>query len=305
MPRDAFWQRDEQDERNKALTAYAHKIWLEVALNGGWGRDLQPRIPVSIDELIGDGIACARAGAAIVHFHAYDREGQPSDDAGIYAAVIKGIRADVDAIVYPTIAFDGADRYSFVETLARKGLLEWAALDTGSVNLSRFDDIGIGKLGSVYNNDEAGMRRGLDLARDFGFHPSFAIYEPGFVRLGAALHAAFPEVPQPIYRLMFSNGMAFGFPPERYALDAYRSLLAAEAPDAPVMIAGLDVDLSELIPIAIAAGYHLRVGLEDARLGNRRGNLELLEAAAALLGKAPATATEIRGALQRGSRAVT
>lgn len=276
-----------------------HKSWLEVALNGGWGRDLQPRIPVSIDELIGEGIACARAGAAIVHFHAYDAEGRPSDDAGIYAAVINGIRADVDAIVYPTIAFDGEDRYSFVETLARKGLLEWAALDTGSVNLSRFADVAIGKPGSIYDNEEAGMRRGLDLARDFGFHPSYACYEPGFVRLGAALHAAFPEIPQPIYRLMFSNGMAFGFPPERYALEAYRALLAAEAPGAPVMIAGLDVDLSELVPLAVAAGYHLRVGLEDARLGSRRGNVELVEAAVASLGKDTATATEVRGALER------
>ncbi|NIJ37416.1 uncharacterized protein (DUF849 family) [Sphingopyxis panaciterrae] len=284
------------------MSGRAHKIWLEVALNGGWGRDIQPRIPVSIDELIGEGIACARAGAAIVHFHAYDTEGRPSDDAGIYAAVIKGIRADVDAIVYPTIAFEGADRFSFVETLAHKGLLEWAALDTGSVNLSRFADIAIGKPGTVYNNEEAGMRRGLELARDHGFHPSYAIYEPGFVRLGAALHAAFPEVPQPIYRLMFSNGMAFGFPPERYALDAYRSLLAAEAPDAPMMIAGLDVDLSGLTPIAVAAGCHLRVGLEDAPLGCGRGNLEIVEEAVALIGKAPATAAEIRDALRRECR---
>lgn len=279
------------------MSGHVRNTWLEVALNGGWGRSLQPLIPVSMDELIEEGIACARAGAAIVHFHAYDTEGRPSDDAGIYAAVINGIRGDVDAIVYPTIAFEGGDRFAFVETLARKDLLEWAALDTGSVNLSRFVDIEIGKPGSVYDNEEAGMRRGLDLAREFGFHPSYACYEPGFVRLGAALHSAFPEVPKPIYRLMFSSGMAFGFPPEPYALEAYRTLLTTESPDASVMIAGLDVDLSKLTPIAIAAGYHLRVGLEDARLGSTRRNLELVEAAVAMIGKAPATAMEIRDAL--------
>ncbi len=135
MPHNAFWQRNEQGEGTETLSGLVRNRWLEVALNGGWGRGLQPRIPVSVDELISEGIACARAGAAIVHFHAYDREGRTSDDAGIYAAVIGGIRSDVDAIVYPTIAFDGTDRFSFVETLARKGLLEWAALDTGSVNL--------------------------------------------------------------------------------------------------------------------------------------------------------------------------
>src|SRR3546814_15774744 len=59
------------------------RIWLEVALNGGWGRDRQPLIPVRVDDLISEGISCARAGAAIVHFHAYDDNGVPSDDPGI------------------------------------------------------------------------------------------------------------------------------------------------------------------------------------------------------------------------------
>src|SRR3546814_2016487 len=82
---------------------------------------------------------------SIVHFQAYDGNGVPSDDPGIYAAVIEGIRSEVDAIVYPTIAFEGDDRYVFVEALARQGLLEWASLDTGSLNLSRFSDIEIGR----------------------------------------------------------------------------------------------------------------------------------------------------------------
>src|SRR3546814_4592491 len=94
--------------------------------------------------------------------------------------------------------------------------------------LSRFSDIASGKIGSIYINDERGMKRGLDLATEFGFHPSFACYEPGFIRLGAALQAVHRGVPQPIYRLMFSNGMSFGFPPKRYALDAYRTLLQSE-----------------------------------------------------------------------------
>ena len=274
------------------------KIWLEVALNGGWGRERQPLIPVRVDDLISEGISCARAGAAIVHFHAYDESGVPSDDPGIYAAVIEGIRSEVDAIVYPTIAFEGDDRYVFVEALARQGLLEWASLDTGSLNLSRFSDIASGKIGSIYINDERGMKRGLDLATEFGFHPSFACYEPGFIRLGAALQAVHREVPQPLYRLMFSNGMSFGFPPKRYALDAYRTLLQSEVPGAPVMIAGLDVDVSELMADAVDAGIHIRVGLEDAPLFNRNTNVQLVEAAAAKIQRPTATAAEVRLALR-------
>ena len=47
-------------------------VWLEAALNGPWTRARQPRIPVSVEEIVADGIACAQAGAAIVHLHAYD-----------------------------------------------------------------------------------------------------------------------------------------------------------------------------------------------------------------------------------------
>src|SRR3546814_6734231 len=95
------------------------KIWREVALNGGWGRERQPLIPVRVDDLISEGISCARAGAAIVHFHAYDDNGFPSDDPGIYAAVIEGIRSEVDAIVYPTIAFRSEEHTSELHSLMR------------------------------------------------------------------------------------------------------------------------------------------------------------------------------------------
>jgi len=50
----------------------ATKTWLEVALNGPWGKQMQPGIPVRVADIIEEGVACAREGAAIVHVHAYD-----------------------------------------------------------------------------------------------------------------------------------------------------------------------------------------------------------------------------------------
>jgi len=79
-------------------------VWLEAALNGPWSRSLQPGIPISVAEIVAEGIACAKAGAAIVHIHAYDAAtGRQKDDPELYAAIIGGIRAAADAIVYPTI----------------------------------------------------------------------------------------------------------------------------------------------------------------------------------------------------------
>jgi 3-keto-5-aminohexanoate cleavage enzyme len=39
------------------------KVWIEAALNGSWSRALQPGIPSTIEAIIAEGVACARAGA--------------------------------------------------------------------------------------------------------------------------------------------------------------------------------------------------------------------------------------------------
>ncbi|MGH8629723.1 MAG: 3-keto-5-aminohexanoate cleavage protein, partial [Burkholderiales bacterium] len=110
------------------------KTWLEVALNGPWTRSRQPGIPVSVKDIVEQGIACARAGASIVHLHAYDEaSGRQVDDADTYARLIEGIRSKVDAIVYPTSSAAGLNaqaggqtaqqRFAHIEELAKRRLL--------------------------------------------------------------------------------------------------------------------------------------------------------------------------------------
>jgi 3-keto-5-aminohexanoate cleavage enzyme len=286
-------------------------VWIEAALNGPWTQARQKLIPISVDDVVADGIACANAGAAVIHLHAYDAQtGQQNDDPETYAAIIEGIRAAVDAIVYPSIPFArsadaflpqaATERYAAVEQLARRGLLEWAVVDPGSTNLAAFADVSKGRDGSVYLNPGEHVRRGLDLAARYGFAPSYAIYEPGFLRLGAALARNVAKCPKPIYRFMFSDSFTFGFAPDAFALDAYVQLLAQCAPDHQWMIAGLGVDIRPLIPHAVARGGHVRVGLEDAPFGSEWTNVQWVEDAVSIvqsLGERPAKAAEIRQAL--------
>jgi uncharacterized protein (DUF849 family) len=70
-----------------------HKVWIEAALNGPWSRKRQPSIPDTVDAIITEGIACAAAGACIVHVHAYDQGGPQTFDWQVYARIIEGIRA--------------------------------------------------------------------------------------------------------------------------------------------------------------------------------------------------------------------
>ena len=252
-------------------------VWIEVALNGPWSRARQPLMPLTVRECVDDGISCARAGAAIIHLHAYDPQtGLQNDDPDVYAAIIEGIRAVEDVIVYPTIPFiQSAEafapgmldkRFRAVKALGERGLMEWGVVDPGSTHLQAFADVADGGIGSVYLNPGDHVRRGLELAARFNYVPSYAIYEPGFIRLGAAIANSYP-CPRPIYRFMFSDTFTFGFPPSAYALDAYLTLLGDCAPGSPWMAAGLGVDVRPLIPDIVSRGGHVRVGLEDAPLG--------------------------------------
>jgi uncharacterized protein (DUF849 family) len=141
----------------------------------------------------------------------------------------------------------------------------------------------------------------LALAQKHRITPSYAIYEPGFMRLGAALHKAYPGAPTPMYRLMFSDHIAFGFPPVDWALEVYLKLLAQEAPTAPWMVAGLGVQIEPLIDLAVQRGGHVRVGLEDAPMGCALGNQALTERAARRIvaaGGRLASTTEVRATLR-------
>ena len=285
------------------------KVWIEAALNGPWSRARQPGIPVAVEEIVADGIAAADAGAAIVHVHAYDPStGQQKDEWETYARIIEGIRAKVDVIVYPTIPLAGSDyasanaqaRFAHTAELAKRGLLEWTVCDPGSCNFARFDEVGDAASGFVYQNPMGDIREGLRISREHKLHPGYAIYEPGFTRLGAALAAVHPGLPQPIYRFMFSDEFAWGFPTKAEYLDAHLALLAECDAGAPWMVAGLGVDIRPLIGAAVQRGGHVRVGLEDAPWRTELTNRAWVEEAAKAIraaGGEPATAKDVRAAL--------
>lgn len=283
------------------------KVWIEAALNGPWSRVHQPGIPDTIEAIVAEGIACARAGAAIIHTHAYDGGGQQTFDWQVYARIIEGIRAAIDVPVYPSIpgldargnVADATARFAHIETLAERGLLEFAVVDPGSVNFTLTATTAQAKPAETYLNPETHIRHGLSVATRHGIHPAYAIYEPGFIRAGAALARA-SGVKTPIYRFMFSEQFAFCFPPRPYGLAALVTLVEEEARGAPWMVSGLGVDVTPLISDAVARGGHVRVGLEDALLGSTATNIRLVEDAVRLVraaGAEPATTADVRRAL--------
>ena len=262
-------------------------VFIEAALNGPWSKKRQPLMPVTTKALISEGIACARAGASVIHIHVYDpATGLQFEDFDAYREVIEGIREYEDVIVYPTLPLSGFEktgqthspeaRFETVEKLAAAGLLEWSVIDPGTAQINELEPRGEDEVRFLYINSEAEIRYGLELASQYKFVPSFAIYEPGFLRLGAHLSAMTHGCPRPIYRFMFSDKFSFGFPAEEIYLSTYIELLQKMDPGAVWMIAGLQVNLFQLTTRCLANGGHIRTGLEDAPFGFQTGNVELV-----------------------------
>ena len=177
------------------------KVWLEVALNGAWSRRGQPGAPITVGELVAEGIACARAGAAIIHVHAYDPDTErQNDDPATYAAIIQGIRAHADAIVYPTIPVatpkGWKSRYGAIERLRVTRVAGVVRRRPRIGQFSRFENIQADRPGTVYVNSEAEVRQGLTLAGAHAFHLAYARHEPGFIG-SAALRRQFRHAPRP------------------------------------------------------------------------------------------------------------
>lgn len=276
-------------------------VWLEVALNGAAGQSFQPLIPITVEDIIEQGITCAKAGAAIVHLHAYTPDGQPTEDVDTYSRIIEGIKNQCDVIIYPTLGLSGSaeERYAPIKKLAERGLMEWGVVDPGSVNITHTSMVAAGADGILYPNPDAHIRAGLELAAANNWKPAYAIYEPGFARLGAAMAATFEDLKTPIYRIMLSDNLLFGMPPSLQAIEFYHAHLSTIAPDAPWMLSGLDADVEALVEPALDMGAHIRVGLEDAPFGCQKTNLELLESAKQIITNSErsiATAAQIRAA---------
>ena len=108
------------------------RVLLQAALNGPFGKDLHPKLPVSVDELARDAAACVAAGAQAIHLHPRDADGAERLDAQVVDAVVAAVR---DACGVPVGVSTGAwiepDPGRRLELVAG-----WSAPDYASVNLS-------------------------------------------------------------------------------------------------------------------------------------------------------------------------
>jgi 3-keto-5-aminohexanoate cleavage enzyme len=256
---------------------------IEAAINGATPQAANPHVPRTVPEIVADACACVDAGAAIIHHHNDDSLLEARHNAQPYGEAWTRIyERHPDAVLYPTMGGGGAhttirERYAHVEALADAGILRMALIDPGSVSLGPLDAEGLpAPIDLVYQNTFADVRYMIDVccARRLGAHIS--IFEPGFLRVALAYHAA-GRLPAGAKIQLYFGGplLPFGLPPTAAGLDAYLAMLAGSGLPWMVGVLGGDVSTT-LAEMAIARGGHVRVGLEDYAGPRQPRNAELV-----------------------------
>lgn len=167
-------------------------VIIEARLNEVREAAANPRLPVTPDEIVADALACARAGAAAVHFHARGPDGRPSQDPALYAGIIRRIRAESDVIIHPTLGYtsgaSGAEaRFAPIRALAARPETrpDLVPLDMGSANIDAWDAASRRFLsrGAIYRNPTDELAELAGATRALGLRPYCVAWTVGFTRL--------------------------------------------------------------------------------------------------------------------------
>ena len=233
------------------------KLIITAALTGAEvTREQQPALPVTPQEIAIAAEECAKAGASIVHLHAREADGTPTQDRETYREIIAAIRERCDVIVQ--VSTGGAVGMTSAERLAPVTLApEMATLSMGTVNFG--DD--------VFMNHPADMETFLHAMQQHGVKPEFEIFDTGMITtLNRWVKKGLLQGPQHVdFVLGIPGGMA-GTP------QALMYLVEQLPPDATWTVAGIGSAQLPLGTLAILLGGHVRVGFED-NVYYRKGEL--------------------------------
>jgi uncharacterized protein (DUF849 family) len=231
-----------------------------------------PALPVTLTELVATAKECEAAGAAVIHVHIRDEKAQPTLDQGRLADTVAALREGTGLIIQ--LSTGGAVWDNFADRLAvLDARPDACSLTCGTVNFG--DD--------VFSNPWPFIKDLYQLTQERQVVPEFELFDLGHV---ATLHRLLGEFGPPAGGHVHCDlvmGVPGGMPGDIATLAA---AVAALPPGATWAATGIGRTTLPVLLGALAAGGHLRVGMEDT-LTFARGrpvarNAELVERAAEL-----------------------
>jgi uncharacterized protein (DUF849 family) len=231
-----------------------------------------PALPVTLDELVTTAKECQAAGAAVIHVHIRDADALPTLDLARLTDTVAALRETTDLIVQ--LSTGGAVSDGFESRLAvLDAAPDACSLTCGTVN---FGD-------EVFSNPWPFIRELYARTQQLGVVPEFELFDLGHV---ATLHRLLADLGAPHGGHVHCDlvmGVPGGMPGAAATVVQAVSALPAGASWSAT---GIGRTTLPVMLAALAAGGHLRVGMEDTTSFARgrlvTGNVELVERAATL-----------------------
>lgn len=257
------------------------KVIISVAPTSALSKSIDPQA------LAKEVIACAKAGAGMVHMHVRDKYGNLTDDISLYKETVEAIRKESDIVIQ---ASTGGVSNMNIEQRCQPlyyDKVETASLNVGSVNLGE----------AVYQNPIGDVRYCVQKIKENNKYPEIEVFEIGMIQTVLELDQEF-NLPKP---LMFDIvlGHKGEAPATIEALISMRKFIPKDALWGFTHAYRRDYTL---MAAAIAMGASLvRIGFEDSNYYDEntfaKSNVELVERVAHLIraiGLEVATPTDVR-----------
>jgi len=224
-----------------------------------------PYLSVTPEEIAREACSCYEAGASIVHLHARDNAGSPTQNIGVYRELIALIERRCHPIIQ--VSTGGAIGMGAMERLQPVELKpEMVSLTCGSVN---FGD-------AVFYNPSGLLVEFATAIKEHGVKPELEIFDAGMV--ANAIDLLQKGLLSPPLHFDLVLGVPGALPA---TLKNLLFLVDSLPPDSTWSVAGIGKHQLSMAAAAILLGGHVRVGLEDNiyyRKGElAKGNVPLVE----------------------------
>ena len=273
-------------------------VIITCALTGGiHGKEANANLPEQPDEIVTQGVAAWRAGAAVLHVHARNPDGSNTMDPAIFTDLHTRLCAETDAIIQLTTG--GSPLLPITERINTVYLApEMASLNMGLLNFF------IRGAQVFFPNHRSDIEHFARAMRARGVQPEFEVYSS--VMLEEVAHLLSLAIFEPPYAINLvlhtpTQGGARGTP--QNLLDLVQRLRDLPVPHAQlrVTVSAMGRTQLPLTTIGLAMGLNVRVGMED-NVYYRRGqlvdaNAQLVERTVRIvreLERRPATPAEAR-----------
>jgi len=228
-------------------------------------REDTPYLPLTPGEIAEEARRACEAGASVIHLHARDARGSPTQDVEVYREIIRLVRERCGPVIQ--VSTGGAVGMSAEERLQPVRLgPDMASLTTGTVNFG--DDI--------FSNPMGLVRTFARAMKEHGVKPEIEVFDSGMV--ANALRLEREGLLTPPLHFDFVLGVPGALPAGvKNLLHLVESIPAGST----WSVAGIGKSQLSMATAAVILGGHARVGLEDnifyARGELSRGNAPLVE----------------------------